>query len=146
MPSNGPTAKTYPTDEQYAEWKASADEMGMSVSQFIQNMVEAGRKKFDAETVPDETRLELREQKNRYKRRFKQEQERNEDLEDRLAQGEQSAIREYVEQNPGCTWAEIVQHLIDTTQERAFHHVEAMEGDALRRDNNGQFYPMESDQ
>ena len=37
-------AMAYPTAEQYARWKARAEELDMSVSEFIQAMVEAGIK------------------------------------------------------------------------------------------------------
>lgn len=143
MPSNGPTAKCYPTEEQYTEWKDRADEMGMSVSQWIQNMAEAGHKKFDADVEPDDTRLELREQRNQYKRDLEEARDRINVLEDRLVDTEHRAIREYIEKNPGCTWDEVVQKLVDTTDERALRHLDAMEGDSIRRDEDDRFYSME---
>jgi hypothetical protein len=36
-------AATYPT-QQYTRWKNRADELGMSISEFIEAMVEAGMK------------------------------------------------------------------------------------------------------
>lgn len=44
------TAKTYIPAYQKEEWKEHADELGMSQSEFIRCMVQAGRKVF----APDE--------------------------------------------------------------------------------------------
>ena len=64
MSSETQPAMTYPTEDQYDRWKQQAEEFDMSVSEFMQAMVEAGLKKFDATVEPDETARELREQRN----------------------------------------------------------------------------------
>lgn len=137
-------AMTYPTPEQYEAWKAEAAEMDMSVSEWIQAMVEAGRKKFDAQVTPDETAAELREQRNDLKDELDHARERIEKLEQRLHQGERAAIIEFVEENPGASYGEIGQHIADTVPERLTRHLDELEGDALAVDNDS-YYPVEGD-
>lgn len=136
------TATTYPLVEQYEQWKEQADELDMTVSEFIQSMTEAGRKEFEAMVVPDETNQELREQRNDLKRELEQARERVESLEDRLHHGERKQIERYVEENPGATYHEIVQHTIDTIPDRVTKHLEEMEG-ATIYEEDGDFYPAE---
>jgi hypothetical protein len=42
--------KTYVPAYQKAEWKSHADELGMSQSEFVRTMVQAGRRGFDSDT------------------------------------------------------------------------------------------------
>lgn len=145
MPVNGPTAKAYPAEDQYANWKDHADELDMTVSEFISTMVEAGRKKFDTSVDPDQTGTELREQRNDLKRELERTRQRVNGLENRLHRTERRAIVEYVEENPGCTWDQVIQHLLNTTDERAMDHLDALEGDEVRRDQDGRFYPVKAE-
>lgn len=137
---NGPTAKSYPTERQYQAWKDHADQMDMTISEFNGSMVEAGREKFTVEVEPDESRLELREQRNDLQRELQRTRERVRTLEGRLTQTEHRTIVQYVGSNPGCTWDEIVQHLANTVPQRALNHLDAMEGETLRRDDEDGFY------
>lgn len=141
MPTTGPTAKTYPTEEQYEDWKDEADEFDMSVSEYIASMVEAGRKKFEPTTEADEEAAELRRQRNDLKRELEHARERNSRLEDRLHHGERAVIERYVSENPGATWAEIVQEVGDELPERVTDHLDTMEGQSLTRDGDG-YYPL----
>jgi len=127
---------TYPTEDQYARWQTQAEEMGMSMSEFLQSMTEAGLKKFDVSVVePDETQRELRQQRNDLKAELERARKRIGDLEDRLHHGERETIRRYVEDNPGASFDEIARHIIDTVPERVNSHLDGMEGDTLvRRD------------
>ena len=135
-------AMTYPTTDQYDRWKARADEFDMSVSEFMQAMVEAGMKKFDASVEPDETNHELREQRNDLKEELAHTRERVADLEEQLHGGERAAVRRYVEQNPGAEFGEIVQQVTDTAPERVNRHLDDLESDALRVEN-GEYYPTD---
>jgi cytidylate kinase len=67
MPGNSsdtqPTT-VYPANEQHARWKETADEMDMSLSEFVQAMTEAGLKKFEVDVESDESLDELRRQRN----------------------------------------------------------------------------------
>lgn len=133
-------AMTYPTPDQYEDWKADADEMDMSVSEWMQAMIEAGRKKFDAQVEPDESAEELRRQRNDLKAELERARERIDELETHLHHGEQEAIRQFIEENPGATFEEITQHVIDTVPQRVNRHLDELEGDAVVVDDD-EYYP-----
>jgi ElaB/YqjD/DUF883 family membrane-anchored ribosome-binding protein len=143
--TNKQPAMTYPTPDQYERWKAEADDMDMSVSEWMQAMIEAGRKKFDARVEPDETAEELRKQRNDLKEELDRARDRIDELEDIVHHGEQEVVREFVEENPGATFGEITQHLIDTVPERVSRHLEELEGDTVRVDDE-RYYPVNSNQ
>jgi len=129
-------AATYPSEEQYQRWQDRADDLGMSMSAFMEAMVEAGLKKFDAANVePDETNRELRQQRNDLKAELDRARNRIADLEDAVYHGERQAIKEFVNANPGATYDEIIQHVIDTVPERVTTHLDDMEGEDLRVDD-----------
>jgi vacuolar-type H+-ATPase subunit I/STV1 len=143
--SDSKRAVTYPTTHQYEQWSDRADELGYSsVSQYIQDMIEAGHKKFDATVKPDETNRELREQRNDLKDELDHARERIADLEEQLHQDERAAVREHVENNPGAEFGDIVQHVIDTAPERVNRHIDDLEGDALRAED-GEYYSADND-
>lgn len=111
-------AMSYPTAEQYERWKDRAAELDMSVSEFIQAMVEAGikvDKGFELNMERDETNRELREQRNDLRDELERARRRIEELEDRLHHGERETIIQFVEENPGATPAEIVDRVQATT-------------------------------
>lgn len=76
----------YPSEEQAEYWRERAEEMDVSMSGFIQNMTEAGMKKFDASVEPDQSVAELRKQCDHLRERLREANERIEELEDRLAE------------------------------------------------------------
>jgi len=134
-------AVTYPTNQQYEQWSDRADELGYSsVSQYIQDMTEAGHKKFDARVEPDETNRELRQQRNDLKDELDRTRKRVEELEEQLHRDERATVREYVENNPGAEFGAIVQHVVDTAPERVNQHLDDLEGDALRVEDH-HYYP-----
>jgi ElaB/YqjD/DUF883 family membrane-anchored ribosome-binding protein len=134
---------TYPTAEQYDRWKQRAEEFDMSVSEFMQAMVEAGLKKFDATVEPDETARELREQRNDLRDELDHARSRIDDLETRLYQGERAAVRNYVEENPGATYDEIIQHVVDTVPERVTKHLDDLEGEDVAVEDD-RYYSREN--
>lgn len=131
----------YPTERQYRRWERRADERGMSVAEFVKSMTEAGLKKFDATTTPDETVQELRKQRNDLKTELRDARDRIARLEDELHGGERAEIRDYVRQNPGATYDEIIQHIIDTAPSRVTSKLDTLEGDVIRVDGDG-YYPI----
>lgn len=133
-------AMCYPTKEQYEQWKDEADEMGMTVSEYMQSMIEAGRKKFDREIEPDQDAAELRMQRNDMKRQLESARRRIEELEEQLHGGERAKIIDFISNNPGATWQEIVQEVGDTVPNRVRTHLAKMEGQEITRDGE-QFYP-----
>lgn len=144
MSSDTQPAMTSPTGDQHDRWKARENELDMSVSEFMQAMVEAGLKKFDVSVEPDETNQELLDQRNHLKAEIDRSRARIQALEDRLHDDERSAVYYYVENNLGATYDEIVQHVIDMVPERVSHHLDELEGDALTVED-GACYAAESD-
>jgi len=144
MSSDTQPAMTYPTTEQYERWKDRAAEFDMSVSEFMQAMVKAGLKKFDAAVDPDETNQELRQQRNDLKDELARTRGRIRTLEDRLHDDERNTVHQYVENNPGATYDEIIQHVIDTVPERVSDHLDELEGESLTTDD-GAYYATDDD-
>lgn len=136
---------TYPTEDQYQRWKRRADDRGMSMSEFVECMVEAGMKKFDATVTPDESVRELRQQRNDLKEELRDARERIERLEDELYHGEREAIREYVKENPGAEYDEIVQHIIDTAPARIVDRLDTLEGEVLLHEDGGYYLTKNGD-
>ena len=134
-------AATYVPHQQYSHWKGRADDLDMSVSEFIKSMVEAGNKKFEATVDPDEADNELREQRNHYKREFERAQSRVSMLENRLDRGERAEIQSFIEANPGASFDEVVQHLIETVPERVNDLLETFEGEYVEV-TDGAYYPI----
>ena len=136
-------AATYPSEEQYQRWQDRADDLGMSMSEFMEAMVEAGMKKFDVTVKPDETNQELREQRNELKGELDRARNRIQELEDAVYHGERRTIKRYVEDNPGATYDHIIQHVIDTVPQRVTTHLDDLEGDELRQEDGG-YYPADN--
>jgi ElaB/YqjD/DUF883 family membrane-anchored ribosome-binding protein len=136
-------AATYPSEEQYQRWQDRADDLGMSMSEFMEAMVEAGMKKFDVSVEPDETNQELRQQRNELKTELDRARDRIQELEDAVYHGERRTIKRYVEDNPGATYDEVIQHVIDTVPQRVTTHLDDLEGDELQYVDGG-YYPAES--
>jgi len=134
----------YVPEDQYSEWEAKADDMGMNMSDFVKANTEAGLKKFDRDVEPDETNRELRTQRNELRDELDRARDRIQELEDRLYHGEPAEIERFVRDNPGATYDEIVQQIIDTAAGRVTKHLDDMEGDELRVDD-GEYYPAEDD-
>lgn len=133
---------TYPTDEQLARWKNRADERGMSLSQWVSHMVEAGQKKFEIEVTPDETSSELREQRNQLRRERDRARKRVTELERQLFNDERQEIIDFVQQNPGADEAAIHQRIIETASDRIPDQLDSLEGRKLvKRDET--YYPLE---
>ena len=137
--ANSRHAATYLSEEQYERWQARAEEMGMSMSEFIESMGEAGMKKFSATVEPDETNQELREQRRQLKDELDHARSRIQELEDMVYQGERRTIERYVESNPGATYDEIIQHIIDTVPSRVTTQLGDLEGDMLRYEDEGYY-------
>lgn len=131
---------TYVDEETAERWETQADEMGMSNSEWIQAMVEAGLKKFNRSVQPDQSRDELRQQNNYLRRELQRARNRVESLENQLHASEREAILEYVGDNPGAEYEDIVQHITNTAYGRVTKIVDQMEGDELDIDEQGRMY------
>ena len=146
---NTQPAMAYPTKNQYSRWKDRAADLDMSISEFVQAMVEAGMKVdrgFKLSLERDETRRDLRLRRNELREELDTSRERIGELEERLYHGEQSVIREFVNNNPGVDYGEIVQHVIDTVPERVIQQLEDLEGEVLFVGDDDRFYPKKRTQ
>ena len=135
------TATAYPTAAQYKRWKATAKQAGMSVSQFIASMTEAGMKNFTVDVEPDESNRELRESRDYYRREYKREHRKNEKLESQLHGGEPTVIESFVQSNPGATYDDILNHVVQTASQRVSSHLDTMSGTDLWKSGN-EYYPL----
>lgn len=134
-------AVAYPAAEQYEVWENRADEMGYrSTSQFVQDMVEAGSKKFTVQVEPDETNQELRQHRNELRDELDKARDRIQDLEEQLYDDERAEIVDFVEENPGCDIHEIIQHVLDTVPMRVNRHLDDLEGKKIHSTDD-RYYP-----
>lgn len=142
MPTDGPTTKCYPTEEQYERWKENAEESGMSIGEFIASMVEAGHKTFTVTVEPDETNHELRQELDRLRQLVEDARDEINSLEKSIHRSEAVAIEAYIRENPGCTWGKIVDAVKEGAKDRVTDQLVILEGRTFRR-VDGAFYPID---
>lgn len=138
------TAVAYPPQSLYDSWCDQADSSGMSTSQFIVRMVEAGRKNISMDDASTESIRELLQKRAALKREVERQRERIQDLERQLQRTTQSDIVSFIDDNPGAATPEITQHVADTVPGRVAGHLDALEGSAIEKRSDG-YYPIESD-
>ncbi len=115
------TASCYPTDEQHERWRRVADDLDMTMSDWMACMIEAGVKAadgLDPSVGPDETEAELREQRNELRDELDSARSRISELEQRVFGSERRRAERFVADNPGCTHSELVNHLQATVPGR----------------------------
>jgi len=134
---------TYPDNEQRKRWEANAEELGMSMSEFVESMVEAGMKSFEVSITPESSVGELRRQRDQCRQQLREAKSRIDDLESRLGTTEQAEIREFIKNNPGATFDEITQHIGSSVPARVSNHLEIMAGTELHEED-GTYYPFET--
>jgi len=105
-------------------------------------MTEAGLKNFDATVEPDEDVAELREQRNDLKAQLRAARERIETLEDELHHGERRVIYDFVRDNPGCEFDDVVREVKEKAPSRIRDKLSSLEGDIIHREN-GCYYPAD---
>lgn len=133
-------ASAYVSSETLDRWERRAEEMGMSLSGWIQAMVEAGNKKFTREMEPNETRDDLRRKRNELRTELSRARERIEYLEKQLHSTEREAIEEFLQNNPGASYQDIVQHIINTASGRVAYLLDSMEGEDITIDEDGRVF------
>jgi hypothetical protein len=141
---NNQHVATYPAEDQHHRWEDQADALGMSLSEFVETMVEAGLKKFEPTVDPDMTNQELRDQRNELKQELDHARTRIQQLEQTAYHGERRTIKRFVNQNPGVTYDEIMQHIIDTVPRRVTMNLDELEGDAIKNTDEG-YYPAQTE-
>jgi hypothetical protein len=114
--------------------------MGMNESQFVQAMVEAGLKKFSREVEPDKTRDELRRERNGLYGALREAREEINRLEEKLLSSEREVVIAFIEENPGCTYADIADHLAQNAPSRTTDVLTEIEGSEVTMDEDGGWY------
>lgn len=132
--------QSYVDAEQRERWREKAEGMGLTESQFVAEMVSAGIKKFDRAVEPDVSRDELRQQRNELYSELREAREEIHRLEEKLMESEREVIIDFVEDNQGCSYADISNHLAKTAPTRATVVLSEIEGTDLRVDEDGGWY------
>lgn len=148
MPDVGPetaTVTTYPPESLYEAWCMEADNRDMSCSRFIVEMVEAGRKQVEMDDAATESLRELQQRNVELQEELDRQRQRVRQLERQLNRTEHSDIVTFVEQNPGATMPEIIQHVADTIPARVASHLDLLEGDVLQQAEDGYYHVDGSD-
>lgn len=139
------TAVTYPPQSLYEDWQDHADELDMSTSRFLLRMTEAGRNHVDLEDIAQRSIQELHEQNTDLQRELERQRARNDELERKLRTTVHGEIIQFVEQQPGATMPEIIQHVADTVPGRVAGHLDLLEEDALEVRGGDQYYPTDTE-
>jgi hypothetical protein len=132
-------AAAYVPDDLYEAWTEHAEEMDMSTSRYIIEMVEAGRKQIDLDAFAADSLQDLRAQRDDLQNEVERQRERVQELERQLDRTAKGDIVEYVAENPGATATEIIQHVADTVPGRTVGHLDLLAGRALRQED-GAYY------
>lgn len=136
-------ATTYPTVQLYDQWTEAAEAKDMSTSEWMEAMIEAGRKKFRIDDVePDEDKADIRRERAHLAQELEQTTDRLETLQHQLERTDRAAIQEYVQENPGVSDNEIIQHVLNTTTSRVIDHLTDLEGETFRVEDGG-YYPLD---
>ncbi len=138
------TATCYPPESLYLKWKDHAERLDMSASQFLIRMVETGRKQIDVQESTNDSLRELRQQLTDLQRELNRQRTRNKELERQLQHTAHAEIVSYVEENPGATTPQIIQHIADTVPGRVVGHLDVLEEDTLEVED-GAYYLRNSD-
>lgn len=120
----------YPTEEQWDRWEQEMEERGFETpNQFVQAMVEAGLKKFDASSLePDEPAEELREERNELKEQTEVLRDHYRSLEETLERTDRAVVHRYLHRNADAEYENVLAHVRETAPERVTRYMEEYEG------------------
>lgn len=144
IPDDTTMATAYVPDELYESWCEAAEERGWSTSQYIIRMVEAGRKNISVNDSPSNSVGDLLREKATLKKQIDRQQDRIDDLERRLQRTSQSAVVQFIRENPGVSTPEIIQSVADGVPSRVASQLDVLEGDMIQQRDGG-YYPREQD-
>lgn len=132
---------TYVSDETLERWDERREGLGISSrSEFVKMMTESGLKSFEREVEPDETKAEMRKQRNDLRRELSRTRDRVTDLEQQLHTSDREEILTYLSESPGASYEDIVQHIVSTTSGRVTRLLDEMSGSDITVDDDGQYY------
>jgi hypothetical protein len=130
----------YPSEGTKERWQDEAQQMGMSDSNWVQAMVEAGRKKFTRDVEPDQSRKELRQKQNDLRKELRRARDRIEELEEQVHVSEREAVLNYLDSHPGAEYRDLVQHVSNTANARIARLLDQMEGTEVDIDEQQRIY------
>jgi len=136
------SAVSYPPESLYETWSEHADSLDLSNSQFIIKMVEAGRRNISMDDASTASIRELLKERADLEKEIQRQRERIDDLERQLQHSTQSEIVSFVAENPGAQTPDIIQHMANSVPSRVAGHLDALEGDAIERHEDG-YVPSE---
>ena len=128
--------------EQKERWEELAEERGMSLSEWMSAMVEAGLKKFDRDIQPAESKDDLRKRNTELWNDFQAVATERDRLQKELRQTERLAIIEFVEENQGCKYKEIAKHLRQNRGSRLTKLLDVLDGEEIEIDEDGRVYRL----
>jgi len=137
--SDKTTATTYPPESLYESWTAHADSLDMPISQFMIRMIETGRKQLNTQRDTGDSIRGLRRQLADLQRELERQRTRNKELERQLQHTVHAEITAYVEENPGATTPQIIQHVANTVPSRVAGHLDVLEEDTLELRDDGYY-------
>lgn len=142
---NNNQAALNPSEIQRGQREARSEELRLrSLLEFVEAVLEAGLKKFDAMALePDEPNWELTPQRNYSFAELDCAQSRLPELDVSVHHRVGRANTEIVPNNPGATYDEIVRHVIDTVLSRMKDQLTHLEEDVLRNEDNGYYLQEE---
>lgn len=113
------TVSTYVPTYQKERWREHADELGMSQSEFVRAMVQAGRRGFGAdEASGSSSRISDERDRNPVEGRSPNDTPRGDGLEDR--------VLEVLDDGP-CSWEELVDRMTDDLESRLDETLERLQ-------------------
>lgn len=130
----------YPPEEMVRDWDQDRQDLNMSRSEYIQRMVCAGQKKFDSSQVSDESKREIRQERNDLKDKLSSAREEINDLESRAYGSEKEEIVQKICEDPGANLDDLVLHLSQDLPGRVSDHLSDLVGTRIER-RDGQYYP-----
>jgi len=142
--SDTTVASCYPPESLYSQWCTHASKFDMSVSQFLIRMVEAGRKQLDTDSLAIQSMQELREERNNLRREVERERARVEELEQQLDRTAHADVVGVIEENPGVSAPEVIQHIADSVPGRTVGLLDTLEGERIR-ESDGEYYPLDEE-
>ena len=128
--ANDATVQVRLSSERRDQWDEHAEELtNGNRSDFIKSMVEAGRKKFDADVQRDEPTDEIRRERNRLRRENENLRTENERLLNRLdTTGERGAVLSFLADHgqEGATFDALLEHVSGGVTERLNQHIDRL--------------------
>ena len=119
----------YPTEEQWDRWQDEMEARGFETpNQFVQAMVEAGLKEFNAEVKPNKTVEELRDENRQLREQVEELRDHANDLENELVNTDKGVVYRYLHRNPKADYEAVLAQARETAPERVTRYIDEHSG------------------